>query len=124
MRDGKRCRAYAQEGSKYCFMHDPAKSSDRRKAQKQGGRARTATLAKAVLPKDTPDISLSTPQEIQQLIASTINQVRRGEIAPQIANAVGYLVNIGIKAIETGDIEERLKRIEEALAQGQYRRVG
>lgn len=35
--DGKRCRAYAQRDSLFCFSHDPGKSEQRVLAVKSGG---------------------------------------------------------------------------------------
>ena len=60
----------------------------------------------------TPDISVESCQDVVKLIAETINQVRRGELDPRVANAVGYLANVLIKATEQGDHEKRLEELE------------
>jgi len=48
-------------------------------------------------------------------LAETIHQVRKGRVSPKIANTVGYLTGLLMKALETSDIEERLARVEKAL---------
>jgi hypothetical protein len=45
----------------------------------------------------------------------TINQVRLGKIDPKVANAVGYLASVHLKALEQGPVQERLARIEASL---------
>lgn len=116
--NGQRCRARRISGSKYCFHHDPKKTEKRREAKVAGGKKGKADWIQATLPQDAPDVSIEKPEDIKQLIGDTINQVRRGQLSPQVANSVGYLVNIAIKAIESGKIEERLKRLEEAIEAG------
>jgi len=49
------------------------------------------------------------------LISETINQVRKGQVDPRVANAVGYLANVLIKAVEQGELESRLAEVEAAI---------
>jgi hypothetical protein len=79
-RDGKRCRARRMAGSELCFFHNPAMATERTAAQKSGGLRNKA----AVLPADTPDLALVSPQQVTMLVAATINETRRGEIDPKI----------------------------------------
>ena len=46
-------------------------------------------------------------------MSETISQVRRGEIDPKVANSVGYLANIVVKALDYGDLEQRVAALEE-----------
>jgi len=65
-------------------------------------------------------IQYITPHHLQQRtsmgsnirIPETINQVRKGQIDPRVANAVGYLANVLIRAVEQGDLEKRLDDLE------------
>jgi len=50
-----------------------------------------------------------------KLLSRTVNQTLRGEIDPKVANAVGYLSGVILRAREQGEIEERLAKIEEVL---------
>jgi len=110
-KDGDRCQAPAVGNSLFCFFHDPDLADDRRRAQAAGGR----NGAMKTLPSSTPDARVEGPQDVAALLAETISQVRRGDIDPRVGNAVGYLANILMKAIEQGNLEDRIKSLEGAI---------
>jgi hypothetical protein len=60
----------------------------------------------------TPDVEIEDTRDVVRLIAETINQVRRGQIDPRVANAVGYLANVLIRAVEQGELERRMAELE------------
>lgn len=106
--DGSACQAAALPSSDFCFFHDPDRADERRQANAAGGRqGKMKTLDAAA-----PDIKIESCQDVVRLISETINQVRRGELDPRVANAVGYLANVLIKAVEQGDTEKRLEDLE------------
>jgi hypothetical protein len=106
--DGTACGAAALPGSQFCFFHDPAKAAARRKAQSAGGQANKM----ATLPADVPDVTVEDGADVVKLLGATINQVRRGEIDPRVANAVGYLSNIVLSATGQRELESRLAELE------------
>jgi len=109
--DGASCQAAALPGSDFCFFHDPDRADERRDAQSFGGsRNRMKTLS-----ADAPDVKIESCQDVVRLISETINQVRRGDLDPRVANAIGYLANVLIKAAEQGDLEKRIEDLEAAL---------
>lgn len=109
--NGSRCRAAALDGSRYCFFHDPGRAAERRQARVLGGRQGTAkTLA-----SDIPDVDIASSQDVVRLVAGTINDVRKGRMDPRVANAVGYLANVLLKAIDQGDVEARLAMLESVV---------
>jgi hypothetical protein len=105
---GQRCRAPSLPGSDFCFFHDPKHATERAAAQSAGGRCGRIKA----LPGDTPDVDVANCTDVVSLISATINQVRRGEVDPRVANAVGYLANVLIRAVEQSDIEARLAELE------------
>jgi hypothetical protein len=107
-RHGGRCQAAALPGSDYCFFHDPAKAAARRRAQSLGGRGNRM----ATLPADTPDVKVEHGADVVNLLGTTINQVRRGEIDPRVGNTVGYLANILLGATGQRELESRLAELE------------
>ena len=110
-RDESKCNAAAIPGSEFCFFHDPSKAEKRREAQAQGGRQnRTKTLESTV-----PDVKVEDCGDAIALISETINQVRKGQIDPRVANSVGFLANILIKAVERNKLETRIEQLEELL---------
>ena len=88
--DGTSCQAAALPGRAFCFFHDPARASARRKAQSRGGLANRM----ATLPPDAPAVKIADALDAIDLICETVSQVRRGEIDPRVANSVGFLTNV------------------------------
>ena len=106
-------------GSSHCFFHDPASARTRAAASKRGGERNHV----AVLPSTTADYPLSRAKDAVALLALTINQVLRGQIDPRIANAVGYLVTVQLKALEQGETEERLATLEQPRIAGKTKEI-
>jgi hypothetical protein len=108
MNSGERCNAIPMTNSKFCFFHHPDRKKERKDARKKGGkRGRMATLG-----KNAPDVHIKSADDLASLLSETISQVRRGDIDPRIANAVGYLSGTILKAREQGELEERLTKLE------------
>ena len=106
--DGSRCEVAALPGSDFCFFHDPSKAGERREAQSLGGRQNRMRTLDAT----APDVRVENCQDVVLLLSQTINQVRKGQIDPRVANAVGYLANVLIRATEQGELEKRLAELE------------
>ena len=109
--DGSSCQAAALPGSDFCFFHDPDLADERREANAFGGRQNRMKTLDA----DAPDVKVESCQDIVRLIGETINQVRKGQLDPRVANAIGYLTNVLIKAYEQGDLEKRIEDLEAAV---------
>ena len=111
-KDGTRCNANAQATNGLCVFHDPDKTEDGRRARRTGGINRNKL---AVLSLETPDNPLGNTNDVSVLLGESINQVRRGQLDPRVANAIGYLASVLLRALEQGSIEDRLKKIEATL---------
>ena len=109
--DGTSCRSSALPGSNFCFFHDPAKAAERREAQALGGRQNRIKTLDAT----APDVKVEDCGDVVALISETINHVRKGMIDPRVANTVGYLANVLIKAFEHDELETRIDRLEALL---------
>ena len=114
-KNGARCGANAQPANGLCIFHDPAKASEGRRARRAGGISRSRPAA--VLPSDTPDHHLGNTKEVSAFLADSINQLRRGQLDPRVANGMGYLTSVLLRALEQGPLEERMAKIEAALSQ-------
>lgn len=109
--NGVQCKLLASPSSDYCFWHDPKRARERKEAQRLGGsRGLLATL-----PKETPPAEVASADDVLRILGETINHVRRGELHPTVANSIGYLANIILKAKEQADIEDRLKELERVV---------
>jgi hypothetical protein len=114
-RSGGECRTGRVTGSDYCFFHDPNRKAERKAAQSTGGQKNRM----AVLPNSTPDVTLRSAGDELKLLEDTINQVRRGEIDPKIANVIGYLCALRTKTRHEFATERRLSILEAAIKRNQ-----
>ena len=64
------------------------------------------------LTDDQPDVQIRNSQDVIVLVSDTINAVLKGRVDPRIANTVGYLANVLLKAVDQGVLEERLAELE------------
>jgi hypothetical protein len=112
-KNGERCGADVQTAKGLCVFHDPARASEGRRARRAGGITRSRLAA---LPGDTPDHPLGNTTDVSGFLAVSINQLRRGKLDPRVANAMGYLTSVLLRSLEQGPVEERLAKIEAALA--------
>jgi hypothetical protein len=115
-KNGDACGADVQVGKNLCVFHDPERSAEGQKARRAGGLSRTRTAS--VLAPDTPDHSLLNSQDVANLLGDSINQLRRGQLDPRVANAIGYLTSVLLRALEQGPMEERLAQLEAILTKG------
>lgn len=128
-RDGSPCRGDAANGGDFCVFHDPAKAPIMQAGKLAGGEAnarrfegRPGAPAKGGpvkpwrgLAKEIETLQTAEPVEVAVLIGDTIDQVRTGDISPQIANSIGYLATILVKIHETVELEERLEAVEDYI---------
>lgn len=97
----------------FCFTHNPDSTEKRLLASSRGGLARGI---KVDVPLEV--ITIATPGDVVNLLASTINEVREGRIDLRAANTVGYLSTALIKAMETvkvAEIEAKVKVVSAIL---------
>jgi hypothetical protein len=59
-----------------------------------------------------PDVTIRNSGEMVALLVLTINAVRKGTIDPRIANCVGYLAAIAMRAVEQNELEARIRKLE------------
>lgn len=115
-KNGQRCGADAQSEKTLCVFHDPAKAAADRRAKQLGGINRSRM--EAAQPPDTAGHPLNNVHDVSLLLGQSINQVRRGQLAPRVCTAVGYLAGILLSALQQGPLEKRLQRLETTLGLG------
>lgn len=108
---GRVCGAHSRAGSLYCFMHDPARASERQAARKLGGMRRGSHAGdESSIPAKirTVEDILAMLDYVRAELAALDNGVQRSRVF--IALAGEYL-----HCFEVGDIEKRLERLEEVV---------
>jgi hypothetical protein len=114
---GKPCGGFAVSGSRFCFAHAPEQAAKRDAARRRGGQAgRVATLPES-------DVAVRSLPDVVTLVETTVNDVRAGRVDVRVANAVGYLANVALKAIAQSDLEARLEALEAVLEPERRRAV-
>jgi hypothetical protein len=119
--DGTACKAIATP-SGFCFFHCPDRAEERAAAGRKGGKGKSKRRAVILAMADAPAITLRTVSDVLGALEGAATDARRGAMDCKLANAVGYLASIALRAIVASDFEERLSRLE-ALAQQQQRRA-
>ena len=100
-RDGLPCTAQAGT-SGYCIGHDPGALDARRK----GGHATSrAERAGKLLP--------ARLQPMVSLLEDALGEVHRGELDPRAASAMASLAGALVRAMTAGELEERLRALED-----------
>ena len=109
-RDGSPCPNHARPGKEVCWVHDPALAARRAEGRRRGGLNRSKPAA--TLPPDTPDLPLKTVADVVALLGQSINQVRTGRLDARVGNCLGVLAGVLLRAIEGGELEQRIGALE------------
>jgi hypothetical protein len=109
--DGSSCNAHPMTGAVFCFLHNP-ETKDRREAAVRKG---------ALAPKPRRDaelmavIPVKSIEGVLALIEDTINRIRTEPMTHQKANCIGYLANIALKALEVGEVDDKMDLINSVI---------
>ena len=109
-KSGKPCRAAVTAGG-LCFFHaHPNKASE---LGRIGGRSKRHAAVENLDPLPTLDNVLAVRDTLARLIA----EVYAGKIHPRIAACMASLMNLQLHAIDITNLERRLAKLEELLAE-------
>jgi hypothetical protein len=67
---------------------------------------------------DTEEVTVSppsTPEDVKNLLAQAMADVRSRKLDPRIASTLTYMAGALLKAIESTDLQQRLARVEGEL---------
>jgi hypothetical protein len=106
-REGGRCARSVDGPNGLCWLHDPTRSQDRRRAASKAGRS-----------KPSREI-VSIKQRLSDLADDVLaGRVERGDgaVVSQILNVYLRAVSVEMKVKEVEEIEGRLEELESALA--------
>lgn len=101
---GKPCGAPAVNGTTRCHMH----SGRAKELGSRGGHRRSVYA-----PENLKDFSAPrTADELRELLAQSIIEIRAGKLDPKLANSISYLGAGFLRALEVADLEKRLAELE------------
>ena len=89
--NGKPCRRWTKQPSRFCYHHSPNPSPRKRRV--------AAHLH--------PLLRLTSPEDVFDVAREALNAVRLGRIAPGHAYALGYLVGVWLRVYKEVDIDQR-----------------
>jgi molecular chaperone GrpE (heat shock protein) len=97
------------------MAHDPTLTEERREAARLGGKgkARIARLGKLVPPR---------LMSVYDALEEALGQVHDGQLDPRIAQAMSSLASAMVKVLTSGELEERVRRLEERQPSNNGRR--
>ncbi len=106
---GRPCRAAVVYGTRFCALHgDPARAAN---LGRMGGLKNRHYVDTEVVTVSPP----STPEDVKNLLAQAMADVRSRKLDPRIASTLTYMAGALLKAIESTDLEQRLARLEGEL---------
>lgn len=114
-RDGRSCRAVAASGG-WCFGHDPARAAERDAARRRGGHnsAKLVRLHRLVPPRLLP---------VYAALEAALSEVHSKTLDPKQATAMAAIARAMVAVLQAGEVEERVREIEAALARRPERSV-
>jgi len=110
--NGSPCRQAPGQGSDYCFWHDPDHQTEAAEARRLGGmrRRRESTIVGAFEVGD-----LASVEELRRLLQIAVIDTLGLENSIARSRTLGYLTQVGSVLLEKGEMETRLRELEETL---------
>jgi hypothetical protein len=105
--DNSNCLANAITDSDFCFSHNPDTKADKEFAVWKGGKAPKPRQGALQM----EPIQIKAIPDLLRLIEDTINRVRTEPMTHQKANCIGYLANIALRTLESGQLADKLDLI-------------
>ncbi len=113
-KSGKPCGAPALAGGDYCFMHDPARAHERAAARRRGGHNRRTRKAVEV---DVSASRLRCVEDVQEALERALADTWVQENSGSRTNAVVRVCLAALRALEAGELEERVAALEARFAE-------
>lgn len=111
-KNGQPCGAYAIADGDYCFTHSPEHKGQRQDAHQKGGKNRKRQRILKPFPMCDP----KTVQGLGQFLEVVMQGAWSQDIQPPLARTLGYLAQVQKGVIEAGELEARVKHLEEIIA--------
>ncbi len=107
-RGGGPCSATPRTGRTWCVWHDPDLVEQRRRWNREAGRAKSNTArAKKRLLASSMEL-----REVDSALCLALEGVLSGQIEPGVASAAASLARAIVQVRNAGDLEERLTALE------------
>ncbi len=110
--DGSRCMSPPLQGSELCLFHDPDHAEEVAEARRLGGlrRRREKTVQGAY-----EFGGLGSIQDIRRLLEIAVLDTLSLENSVARSRTLAYLAQVSVNLLEKGEMEERLRALEETV---------
>ncbi len=109
---GEPCRQHPLRDQDFCFWHSPEHAEEAAEARRLGGlRRRREGTVQAAFELD----SLDSVPSIRRLVEIAVLDTLGLENSIARSRALGYLAQVALRALDIGEIEERLATLESAI---------
>lgn len=115
--NNKHCGAYAVQNSQYCINHEESMKETKHNAVAKGG----SSDSYQKLNLNLPPLTIDNPSDVTSAVVQTINELRSGTVPPKIANTIGYLLGIALKAFEVAEIDRKIEAIDRIILERKVR---
>jgi hypothetical protein len=110
---GTRCTRHAEGSNGLCWLHDPTRAEDRRRAASKAGKSKPN--------RELLDIKSRLVQLSEDVLEGAVKRADAA-VAGQLLNYVTRVVSVEIKVRETEEMEARLEELEAIIAHQQNQR--
>jgi len=108
--NGEPCRATPVRGEEYCFWHHPEHTEEAAEARRLGGLRRR----KEKITEGAYDFEgLESVTQIRRLLEVAVVDTLSLESSITRSRALAYLAQMALKALEVGELEERVRALEQ-----------
>ena len=110
--DGGRCLAPPLQGGDFCFYHSPDHAHEAAEARRLGGlRRRREKTVQGAYEFD----GLGSIQNIRRLLEIAVTDTLGLENSVARSRTLAYLAQVSVNLLEKGEMEERLRALEEMV---------
>ena len=114
-RSGTRCERSAEGPNGMCWLHDPTRSEERRRAASRAGKAKPN--------REIADIKTRLSDLAEDVLAGDVDRANAA-VAGQLLNTVIRAVSVELKVREQLELVERLEELEGLVGQQKQREGG
>jgi len=110
--DGRPCRAAPMHDGEFCLMHSPEHTQEVQGARRLGGLRRKREVAVS----GAYDFDgLDTVGSIRRLLEVAVLDTLSMDNSLSRSRTLGYLAQIALRALEVGELEQRVEVLEQAV---------
>ena len=110
--NGEPCQATPMRGENFCFWHSPEHAEEAAEARRLGGlRRRKERITQGAYDFD----GLEDVTKIRRLLEIAVVDTLALESSIARSRALAYLAQMALRALEVGELEDRIDALEEAM---------